>query len=90
MKSKLKLLLLRLPLFLIGAVLLVLGGVASQYHPHRPAVEYCDCEDMTGNITEGVCGNETVDVVLGTVFPSPSYTLSSSLYLLPTSSPIHG
>lgn len=35
----------RLSLLLVAVVLLVLGGIASCYQPHRPLTDYCDCMD---------------------------------------------
>lgn len=37
----------RLSLLLVAVVLLVLGGIASCYQPHRPLTDYCDCMDAT-------------------------------------------
>ena len=58
----LKLVLSRLSLFAIAFVFLILGGIVSHYHPHRPASDYCECDDQSWNQTEEwVCGNVTGD-----------------------------
>ena len=88
-----RLVLSRVCLLVIAVVLLVLGGLASRYQPHRPNSDYCACSDWSGNSTgEWECGNGTTTQgsTLGTVFPNPStviYPGSSSPYLMPTSSP---
>ena len=92
-KSNLKLLLCRLSLLVLGVLLLVLGGLASQYHPHRPLSDYCECDDSSWNGTrEWVCGNATQKpAVFGnfTISPTPTsfYLAPTSSYLLPTLSP---
>ena len=79
---KCKLLSLRLSMVVLGVVCVVLGAVASRYHPHRPASDYCSCQDLSaGNGTgEWVCGNQT-DALLGNWTISPrSFHYFSSLY----------
>ena len=94
----LRLLLPRLSLFAVGAVFLVLGGVASRYHPHRPLSDYCECDDSRSwnGTGEWMCGNETssssAEFENSTIFPDPSLTvlgLAPTSYLMPTSSPYH-
>lgn len=92
-KSNLKLLICRLSLLVLGVVLLVVGGVTSQYHPHRPLSDYCECDDSSWNGTrEWVCGNTTQEPAVFrnfTIFPTPTsfYLAPTSSNLLPTSSP---
>ena len=91
-----RLVLSRLTLLAVAVVLLVLGGLASQYQPHRPLSDYCDCTSPSGNSTgEWACGNETTTTGTdqGSVTVSPSLSPSAvvrpvSSYVMPTSSPL--
>ena len=96
-RLNIKLLLLRGSFFVVGTAFLVLGGVASRYHPPRPSHEYCECSrelecgNETGNSTEWVwgSGNRTQDMSTS-LFQTPSFSRfaqGSSFYLLPTPSP---
>ena len=94
--QKSRLVLSRLALPVVGVALLVLGGLASQYRPHRPLSEYCPCTDMSGNGTEvWACWNETAnpqDPVSGTVTRSPNPSTvrypGSTHLMIPTSTPL--
>ena len=83
-KSNMKLLLSRVCLLVVGVMFVVLAGVASRYHPHVPASDYCECDDTSWNGTrEWACGNETQDLLLGNFSISPSLTMT--LHLVPSS-----
>ena len=88
-----RLVLSRVCLVMVAVLLLVLGGLAGRYQPHRPHSEYCLCSDLSGNRTEEWgCGNGTNPnsmLKTSTAFPNPSSALYvESSYLMPTSSPL--
>ena len=94
---KSRLVLSRLALLVVGVALLVLGGLAGQYRPHRPLSEYCPCTDMSGNGTEvRACWNETAnpqDPVSWTATLSPNSSATvrypgSTHLMYPTSTPL--
>ena len=95
--TNIRLVLSRLALLVVGVVLLVLGGLASQYRPHRPLSDYCPCSDPPGNGTEvWACQNETATTAedpvfgTGTLSPSPSTLIypGTSFVMTPTLTPL--
>ena len=88
----------RSALLVVCVLLLVLGGLASHYTPHRPPSAYCSCTHHVSGNSTAVCenGNGTTveqDPVFGTgtVSPNPStinYPGSTHLTMTPTPTPL--
>ena len=93
-RPDLRLVLSRVALYGIGAVCLVLGGVASNYHPHTSSFDYCECDsDLSGNGTgEWGCGNGTTSESVfqnTSIIPSQTLMYMTTSSLIPSPTPNH-
>lgn len=70
LQSRLKLLLYRSSFFAVGIVLLIAGGVASQYHP---PTDYFSCSDTNSTHSSTVVSISPT-TLLGLPTPSPTRT----------------